>query len=426
MLSVEHLNTVFDLPSGTAPAVIDVSFQVDAGETLCLVGESGSGKSVTALSIMRLVQRPGRIAGGTILFKGRDLLSLDERAMQKVRGAEIGLVFQEPMTALNPVFTVGNQIEETLAVHGIARGHAARDRAVELLEAVSMPDAARRVREYPHQLSGGLRQRALIALALACNPSLLIADEPTTALDVTIQAQILDLLRDLQKRFKLALLLITHDLGVVAEMADRVAVMYAGRIVEQAPVRDLFRDPRHPYTRGLLASIPGGAPGTRLQAIQGTVPPLGKLPPGCPFAPRCPSRFEPCDKAVPGWTVIPMADGRWAMGDAPERGHIGHRRDSPHEARCYLYPGRSIRKRGRRNAPDAAPRSASSRQGVQAEEGALRQGDSGAGGRRRQLRDRARRNVRPGRRIRQWQDHHGTLHPAADRADVGRSGLRRP
>ena len=316
LLSVERLNTVFDLQGGPASAVIDVSFDVKAGETLCLVGESGSGKSVTAFSIMRLVQRPGRIASGRILFKGRDLLTLGEREMQKVRGAEIGLVFQEPMTALNPVFTIGNQIEETLMVHGLARGQQARTKAVELLEAVSMPEPARRVREYPHQLSGGLRQRALIALALACNPSLLIADEPTTALDVTIQAQILDLLRDLQKRFDLALLLITHDLGVVAEMAERVAVMYAGRIVEQAPVRELFRDPRHPYTRGLLGSIPGGAPGSKLQAIQGTVPPLGKLPPGCPFSPRCPQRFEPCDKAVPGWTEI---------------------QPGGHTARCYLY-----------------------------------------------------------------------------------------
>ena len=252
LLSVERLTTVFDLPAGPAPAVIDVSFHVDPGETLCLVGESGSGKSVTALSILRLVQRPGRIAGGAIVFKGRDLLGLDEGAMQKVRGAEIGLVFQEPMTALNPVFTIGNQIEETLMVHGIARGREARTRAVELLDAVSVPEPQRRIRDYPHQLSGGLRQRALIALALACNPTLLIADEPTTALDVTIQAQILDLLRDLRQRFQLSLLLITHDLGVVAEMADRVAVMYAGRIVEQAPVRELFRDPRHPYTRGLL------------------------------------------------------------------------------------------------------------------------------------------------------------------------------
>jgi len=340
LLSVERLSTVFDVAGGALPAVNDVSFHVDPGETLCVVGESGSGKSVTALSIMRLVQRPGRIAGGRILFKGRDLLSFSEREMQKVRGAEIGLVFQEPMTALNPVFTIGNQIEETLAVHGIARGAAARQKAIELLEAVSMPEPARRIREYPHQLSGGLRQRALIALALACNPSLLIADEPTTALDVTIQAQILDLLRDLQKRFQLALLLITHDLGVVAEMGDRVAVMYTGRIVEQAAVRDLFRGPRHPYTRGLLASLPGGAAGSRLQAIQGTVPPLGKLPTGCTFAPRCPHRFEPCEKAVPGWTIV-------TRGLPPEGGShpeistatLGGFRLQPddHRARCYLY-----------------------------------------------------------------------------------------
>jgi oligopeptide/dipeptide ABC transporter ATP-binding protein len=304
LLAIEHLSTVFDLPGGQAAAVSDVSFHVDAGETLCLVGESGSGKSVTALSILRLVQPPGRIAGGRVVFKGRDLLTLDERAMQQVRGAGIALVFQEPMTALNPVFTIGSQIQETLSVHGLARGRAARDRAIELLDAVSIPDPSRRVRDYPHQLSGGLRQRALIALALSCNPSLVIADEPTTALDVTIQAQILDLLRDLKRRFGLGLLLITHDLGVVAEMADRVAVMYAGRIVEEAPVRMLFGEPRHPYTRGLLASIPGGVPGSKLHAIPGTVPPLGHLPAGCAFAPRCPNRFEPCDKAVPGLTVI--------------------------------------------------------------------------------------------------------------------------
>ncbi len=315
---------MFDLPGGTAPAVIDVSFQVRAGETLCLVGESGSGKSVTALSIMRLVQPPGRIAGGRILFKGRDLLECNDREMQKVRGAGIGLVFQEPMTALNPVFTIGNQIEETLTVHGLARGRQAAMRAVELLDAVRMPDPERRVRDYPHQLSGGLRQRALIALALAGNPSLLIADEPTTALDVTIQAQILDLLRDLQTRLELGLLLITHDLGVVAEMADRVAVMYAGRIVEESPVRELFRDPRHPYTRGLLGSIPGGPPGAKLQAIQGTVPPLGHLPPGCSFAPRCPNRFEPCDTAVPGLTMVA----------------------NRHATRCYLY-GPATEPRGR-------------------------------------------------------------------------------
>jgi peptide/nickel transport system ATP-binding protein len=341
LLSVEHLNTVFDLAAGPAPAVIDVSFHVDAGETLCLVGESGSGKSVTALSILRLVQRPGRIAGGTIVFKGRDLLRLDEPEMQKVRGAEIALVFQEPMTALNPVFTIGNQIEETLMVHGVARGRAAKDRAVELLDAVSIPEPQQRVRDYPHQLSGGLRQRALIALALACSPSLVIADEPTTALDVTIQAQILDLLRDLQKRLGLGLLLITHDLGVVAEMADRVAVMYAGRIVEEAPVRELFRDPRHPYTRGLLASIPGGRHGSKLQAIQGTVPPLGQLPPGCAFAPRCPHRFEPCDIAPPGVTRIEgrgsRVEGRDPMIEKPRNDPRSSTLDPRHGARCYLY-----------------------------------------------------------------------------------------
>jgi oligopeptide/dipeptide ABC transporter ATP-binding protein len=302
LLAVEHLTTGFEQKGRFVPAVIDVSFSVAAGETLCLVGESGSGKSLTALSIMRLVQPPGRIAEGKILFKGRDLRTMSEREMQHVRGAEIALIFQEPMTALNPVFTIGNQIEETLLVHGRATRRTAHKKAIELLDAVSIPEPARRVREYPHQLSGGLRQRALIAMSLACEPSLVIADEPTTALDVTIQAQILELLRRLQRQMELALLLITHDLGVVAEMADRVAVMYAGRIVEEAPVRPLFDDPKHPYTRGLMSSIPGGEPGTRLRAIQGTVPPLGELPPGCSFTPRCPDRFDPCPTAHPGTT----------------------------------------------------------------------------------------------------------------------------
>jgi oligopeptide/dipeptide ABC transporter ATP-binding protein len=304
LLSVSHLTTGFDQDGGFVPAVIDVSFCIAAGETLCLVGESGSGKSLTALSIMRLIQAPGRVASGEIHFKGRDLLMLAERDMQHVRGAEIGLIFQEPMTALNPVYTIGNQIGETLRIHGRATRATAHQKAIDLLATVSVPEPERRVREYPHQLSGGLRQRALIALALACGPALLIADEPTTALDVTIQAQILDLLRDLQKRLGLALLLITHDLGVVAEMADRVAVMYAGRIVEQAPVEPLFAHPNHPYTRGLMASMPGGAPGARLKAIQGTVPALGALPPGCAFEPRCPDRFEPCTAAPPGSTDL--------------------------------------------------------------------------------------------------------------------------
>ena len=254
LLSVEHLSVTFD---GAAPAVDDVGFDVNAGETLCLVGESGSGKSVTALSILRLVRPPGRIVAGRVLYKHKDLLALSEREMQRIRGAEIALVFQEPMTALNPVFTIGNLIEETLAVHGIARGKAARQRAVELLDAVSVPEPQRRAGDYPHQLSGGLRQRALIALALACGPALVIADEPTTALDVTIQAQILELLQDLQKRFRLALLFITHDFGIVAQIADRVAVMQAGRIVEQSPVREIFLQPKDPYTRRLLDSVPG-------------------------------------------------------------------------------------------------------------------------------------------------------------------------
>jgi oligopeptide/dipeptide ABC transporter ATP-binding protein len=229
---------------------------------------------------------------------------LSEREMQEIRGGEIALIFQEPATALNPVFTIGSQIEETLLVHRRATRRTARTRALELLEAVGLQEPARRLREYPHQLSGGLRQRVLIAISLACDPSVLIADEPTTALDVTIQAQVLDLLRDLQRRMELALLLITHDLGVIAAMADRVAVMYAGRIVEEAPVRQLFDDPKHPYTRGLLASAPGTAPGTRLRAIRGTVPPLGELPPGCAFTQRCPDRFERCPTDRPEDTVV--------------------------------------------------------------------------------------------------------------------------
>jgi oligopeptide/dipeptide ABC transporter ATP-binding protein len=350
LLQVEHLTTGFDVEGRFVPAVIDVSFAVRPGETLCLVGESGSGKSVTALSIMRLVLPPGRIRDGRLLFKGRDLRALDEREMQRIRGAEISLIFQEPMTALNPVFTIGSQIEETLRVHGRAGRRDSRQRAIELLEAVSIPEPERRVREYPHQLSGGLRQRALIAMALACSPSLVIADEPTTALDVTIQAQILDLLRDLQKRLGLALLLITHDLGVVAEMADRVAVMYAGRIVEEAPVHELFAHPKHPYTRGLMASIPGGAAGSRLQAIRGTVPRLGDLPPGCSFEPRCPERFEPCPKAHPGDTVFPARGSvrRQAEQATADAGSVRLQADhdqAAHTVKCYLHgptvePGR--------------------------------------------------------------------------------------
>jgi len=299
LLSVEHLTTVFDSARGSVSAVNDVSFEIHAGETLGIVGESGSGKSVTALSIMRLVQAPGRIAGGRVVFKGRDLLTLDEREMQRVRGAEISLIFQEPATALNPVFRVGDQLAETLLVHGRATKREASTQAIELLRAVRIADPGARVRDYPHQLSGGMRQRVLIAMALACQPSLVIADEPTTALDVTIQAQILDLLGDMKAALDLSLLLITHDLGVIAETADRVAVMYAGRIVETGPVREIFRRPSHPYTRALLGSMPGGQPGQRLHAIEGSVPLLDDLPPGCAFNPRCPDRFEPCTTSPP-------------------------------------------------------------------------------------------------------------------------------
>jgi oligopeptide/dipeptide ABC transporter ATP-binding protein len=290
---------VFDVGAAPLVAVNDVSFDIRKGETLGLVGESGSGKSVTAFSLMRLVPPPGRIVSGTVLFQGKNLLALSEREMCTVRGAGIGLVFQEPMAALNPVMRVGKQIGEALVVHGMATSREARDRAIELLRAVKLVEPERRVDDYPHQLSGGMRQRVMLAVALACAPPLVIADEPTTALDVTVQAQILDLLREMKRTFDLSLLLITHDLGVIAEVADRVAVMYAGRIVEEGPVRTIFRAPAHPYTRGLLASMPRGLAGGRLVAIDGTVPSLSALPPGCAFAPRCSSRLEACDRALP-------------------------------------------------------------------------------------------------------------------------------
>ena len=261
LLDVQDLTVTF---GGRANAVDRVSFQIAPGETLGLVGESGSGKSVTAFSILRLLQPPGRITGGRVMFEGRDLLTLPESDMRAVRGARISLIFQEPMTALNPVMRVGDQIAEALTVHGMAGRGDARIRAIELLEAVRITDPARRVSDYPHQLSGGMRQRVMIAIALACRPPLIIADEPTTALDVTIQAQVLDLLRELKARFNLALLLITHDFGVIAEMADRVAVMYRGQLVEQGDVRQILRQPAHAYTKALLAAVPGmrvGPPG---------------------------------------------------------------------------------------------------------------------------------------------------------------------
>jgi oligopeptide/dipeptide ABC transporter ATP-binding protein len=298
LLDVRHLTAVFDVPGRSLRAVDDVSLAVWKGETLGLAGESGCGKSVAAASIVRLLQPPGRVVGGQVFFEGRDLLRLPEREMRRLRGARLALVPQESGSALNPVFSVGDQLAEALLVHGAGRKEA-RARAVGLLEAVGVPDAARRAGDYPHQLSGGLQQRVLVAMAIACRPSLVIADEPTTALDVTVQARILELLRGMRSAFGLSLLLVTHDLAVLASTADRVAVMYAGRIVETGPVADIFGAPAHPYTRGLLASLPSASAGRRLTAIDGAVPRLDTLPDGCAFAPRCTERFAACDTRPP-------------------------------------------------------------------------------------------------------------------------------
>ncbi len=303
LLEVRNLRTEFPTRAGLVKAVNDVSFHIDEGELLGLVGESGCGKSITALSVMRLIAAPGRIAGGEILFKGRDLLKLSNEEMRAIRGDDVSMIFQDPMTSLNPVYTVGEQIAEALRLHRKLNKKDAWDAAVEAMKEVAIPDPARRVNDYPHQLSGGMRQRVMIAMALACDPELLIADEPTTALDVTIQAQILDLLNVLRETRRLAVLLITHDLGVVAEVADRVSVMYTGRIVEQSTVEEIFDRPRHPYTQGLLRSVPKLSAHhiekvTRLQTIEGTVPSPTNLPDGCHFAPRCEYRMEKCTHGV--------------------------------------------------------------------------------------------------------------------------------
>ena len=299
VLRVEGLTTVFGLDGRDAPAVRAVSFEIRAGETLALVGESGSGKSVTALSLLGLVRPPGRIAGGSILWKGLDLARLEETRLHRIRGREISLVLQDPGTALNPVFTVGDQITETLLANDVVPRRGARARMLELLDAVRIPDPDQCAGDYPHQLSGGLRQRVMIALAIAGDPALLIADEPTTGLDATTQSRVVGLLRDLVERHDLSLLLISHDLAVVGACADRVAVMYAGQIVEEGTARAVLQAPGHPYTRGLLASVPGAAPGVPLRGIEGTPPRLGELPPGCAFAPRCPERFERCEAVMP-------------------------------------------------------------------------------------------------------------------------------
>jgi peptide/nickel transport system ATP-binding protein len=306
LLAIEDLQTHFFTHDGVVRAVDGVSYAVEAGETLAVVGESGCGKSVTALSILRLVPSPpGRIVGGAIRFEGVNLLQIGEGEMRRIRGNEISMIFQEPMTSLNPVLTVSRQITETLILHQGLTARAAAARAIEMLRLVRIPEPERRARQYPHELSGGMRQRVMIAMALACHPKLLIADEPTTALDVTIQAQILDLMRELKSEIGAAIILITHDLGVVAEMAQRVVVMYAGRKVEEAPVGDLFRRPQHPYTLGLLASVPrlgatlGRAEPPRLAEIPGTVPSLRDPIVGCAFASRCAYATERCSREAP-------------------------------------------------------------------------------------------------------------------------------
>src|SRR5438876_316252 len=328
LLEVENLTTEFVTRGGVVRAADDVSWDVGEGETVALVGKSGCGKSVSALSIMRLVAPPaGRIVGGRVLFKGRDLLALSDEAMRQIRGREIAMIFQEPMTSLNPVLSIGRQLTEGLEMQLGITPREARQRAGELLAMVGIPDSERRLGQYPHQFSGGMRQRMMIAMALACNPSLILADEPTTALDVTIQAQILELMKDLSRRLAVAMLIITHNLGVVARYADRVNVMYAGRIVERGTARELYANPRHPYTLGLLRSVPrlDEPRRARLDPIEGQPPDLTRLPPGCAFAPRCGYRVERCLVEVPPLSSIGDGGHVAACWEADRVGGRGRR-----------------------------------------------------------------------------------------------------
>jgi oligopeptide/dipeptide ABC transporter ATP-binding protein len=335
LLEVKDLRTHFATRAGLVKAVDGVDFYLDRGELLGLVGESGCGKSITALSIMRLIGSPGKIVGGEIRFDGKNLLELSYQQMREIRGDDIAMIFQDPMTSLNPVFPVGEQIAEALRLHRKLSRKQARLATIEAMREVAIPDPARRVDDYPHQLSGGMRQRVMIAMALACDPKLLIADEPTTALDVTIQAQILELLNDLRKQRELGVLLITHDLGVVAEVADRVAVMYTGRIVEESPVDELFARPKHPYTEGLLRSVPKLTSefvlkNERLETIEGTVPRPTDLPPGCHFAPRCPHRMPRCtDEAIPLYALDEGVKVRCVLYDLAAAVAADHRAEHP-------------------------------------------------------------------------------------------------
>ena len=315
LIDIRNLRTHFFTDDGVVKAVDGVTFPIYKGKTLGVVGESGCGKSVTALSAMRLLSPPGRIVEGEILFDGKDLAKLPEAEMRSIRGRDISMIFQEPMTSLNPVFTIGYQIAEAVMLHLKKSKADAREHTIKMLDKVRIPSASTRIDEYPHQMSGGMRQRVMIAMALACNPKLLIADEPSTALDVTIQAQILDLMRDLQKEFGMSIMIITHDLGVVAELADHVAVMYASKVVEYAPVKELFSHPLHPYTLGLFRSRPalGANKRERLNVIQGTVPNPLHFPPGCKFHPRCPSVVEKCKTVEPALREI--RPGHWVACD---------------------------------------------------------------------------------------------------------------
>jgi oligopeptide transport system ATP-binding protein len=335
LLSIENLTVAFPTESGPAYAINHLSLQIEPGEVLGLVGESGCGKSMSSLAVLRLIPSPGYIAKGEIRFKNQNLLSLSNEEIRKIRGAQIALIPQDPLTSLNPVYTVGDQIREILELHqGLGRD-ASRKRAIELLDQVRIPNAGERINDFPHQFSGGMRQRVMIAMALSCTPSLLIADEPTTALDVTVQAQILELLREIRKEHQTAILLITHDLGVVAEMCEQVAVMYAGRIVEKAPVRELFKNPKHPYTWGLLNSLPAmnrTGERSRLQPIEGQPPSITEIPPGCSFAPRCSKRMEVCTSDFP----LAATEG------------------ANHQVCCYLYPGSYHPHQQRGQTPPAA------------------------------------------------------------------------
>lgn len=307
-MQIENLSVRFYTEDGVARAVRGVDMAIQTGETVALVGESGCGKSVTALGVMRLVPMPpGKFESGRILYKGRDLLTIPEAEMQSLRGNEIGMVFQEPMTSLNPIFTVGDQIAETIILHQKKSAGAARELTLQMLRKVAIPSPERRIDQYPHELSGGMKQRVMIAMAISCRPSLLIADEPTTALDVTIQAQILDLLETLRADTGMSILLITHNLGIVAEYAHRVAVMYSGKIIEEAPTAELFKNPAHPYTQGLLRSLPHGEAGRPLESIPGTVPNPVRLPEGCAFHPRCPKAIPQCRENIPPLVALPDA-----------------------------------------------------------------------------------------------------------------------